>query len=154
MTYHIETRELTEQPTAVLRASLPAAQLGAWLPGAYQQIVAYLAATGAAPDGPPFARYTFHDDLVDVEAGFPVSTSVAGNGRVTPSSLPGGPAAVTTHYGPYDGLTVAFDAIADWLKDHGHEADGPHWEVYYTDPQAEPDPARWRTDLFAPYRPG
>ena len=28
---------------------------------------------------------------------------------------------------------------------------GPHWEVYYDDPNAEPDPSRWRTDVVVPY---
>ena len=154
MTYPIETRELTEQATAVARVSLPAAQLAAWLPGAYEQVMTYLAAAGAAPAGPPFARFTFHDDVVDAEAGFPVRAPVAGDGRVTPSSLPGGPVAVTTHYGRYEDLTAAYDAVAGWLKEHGLEPAGPHWEVYYTDPHSEPDPTRWRTDLIAPWHAG
>lgn len=29
---------------------------------------------------------------------------------------------------------------------------GPHWEVYYTDPNVQPDPTRWRTDVVQPYR--
>jgi effector-binding domain-containing protein len=154
MTYDIESRTLTEQPTAVVRASLPADQIGGWLPGVYQEVMTYLAGAGVAPAGPPFARYDFHDHTVDVEAGFPVSSPVPGYQRVTPSSLPGGPAAVTVHYGRYEDLTAAYSALAGWLKEHGRDADGPHWEVYYTDPQAEPDPTRWRTDLIVPYRSG
>lgn len=61
---------------------------------------------------------------------------------------------VTTPNGPYENLIVGYDAIADWLKDHGHEADGSHREVSRAEPQAEPDAARWRIDLIAPYRPG
>jgi effector-binding domain-containing protein len=154
MRYKIQNLTLTAQPTAVVRASLPADEIGGWLPGAYQEVMTHLAALGVTPAGPPFARLTFRDHTVDVEAGFPVPSLVPSRGRVTPSMLPGGPAAITTHYGPHEDLGVACDAVTGWLKEHGYEADGPHWEVYYTDPQAEPDPARWRTDLVTPYRPG
>ena len=154
MRYRVEVRDLAEQPTAVARASLPAAQLGVWLPAAYRDVMTYLAAAGGSPAGPPFARYVFHDELVEVEAGFPVAAPLVGDGGIASSSLPGGPAAVTTHYGRYEDLTVAYEAVAGWLKEHGLEPAGPHWEVYYTDPQSEPDPTRWRTDLIAPYRAG
>jgi effector-binding domain-containing protein len=143
---------LAEQATAMVRASLRTDGIGGWLPGVYQEVSAFLAAAGVAPVGPPFARYAFYDHTADVEAGCPVASAVSGHGRVTPSSLPAGPAAPATHYGGYDELTVVYEAVAGWLKEHGYEADGPHWEVYYTDPQAEP--ARWRTDLVAPYRAG
>lgn len=55
----------------MIRDSLPAAELPTWFPGVYEEILQHLAAVGAEPAGPPFARYTFHDDRVDVEAGFP-----------------------------------------------------------------------------------
>lgn len=119
---------------------------------AYQEVMAYLGSAHMTPAGPPYARFSFHDDVVDVEAGFPVSSPVLALGRVTLSSLPGGPAATATHYGRYEDLPAAYEAIAQWLKEHGYEPAGPHWEIYYTDPRTEPDPARWRTDLVAPYR--
>lgn len=152
MSYDVEGRELTEQATAMVRARLPQSQLGAWLAGAYQEVIAYLVSAHIAPAGPPYARFSFHNDLVDVEAGLPVPTPVLAYGRVTPSWLPGGPAAVTTHHGPYEDLPAAYDAVADWLKEHGHEPAGPHWETYHSDPRTEPDPSRWRTDVIAPYR--
>jgi effector-binding domain-containing protein len=154
MTYDIQSCTLPAQPTAAVWASLPADQIGQWLPGVYQEVMTYLAAEGITPAGPPFARLTFTGGTVDVEAGFPVPVPVSGRGRVVPSTLPGGSVAATTYYGPYEELGIAHDAITDWLKEHGYEADGSPWEVYYTDPQAEPDPARWRTDVVAPYRAG
>ena len=57
MTYHIENRTLTAQTTAVIRSSMPAAQLAAWLAGAYQELSRYLAEQGIRAGGPPFARY-------------------------------------------------------------------------------------------------
>jgi effector-binding domain-containing protein len=36
--------------------------------------------------------------------------------------------------------------IGDW----GHEPAGPMWEVYWTDPSAEPNPSTWRTEILIP----
>ena|SRR5690349_3434129 len=154
MSYHVESRELTEQPTAAVRASLSPRELGSWLGDAYRDVITYLGSARVAPTGPPYARLTFYNDLVHIEAGFPVSAPVVAGGRVAASSLPGGPVALTTHYGRYEDVAAAYDAIAEWLKEHGYEPAGPHWEIYYTDPRTEPDPARWRTDVVAPYRTG
>lgn len=149
--YEIESRQLPEQPTAVVRASLPVTGVADWLPQAYQAVVGYLQRSGSGMSGPPIARYTIHDDVMDLEAGFPVPRPIAGEGEVVPSVLPAGPAAVTTHYGRYEDLTAAYGAVVRWLSEHGRSVRGAHWEVYYTDPQREPDPARWRTDVVVPY---
>lgn len=154
MTYSIESRTLLARATAVVRASMPAAQIPAWIGDAYEEVHRYLVDRSIRVDGPPFARYAFHGDIVDVEAGFPVLGPVPGSGRVTASRLPGGPAAVTTHHGRYEDLALAYQAVIDWLKEHGLETAGPHWEVYYTNPAAQPDPATWSTDLVVPYRAG
>lgn len=152
ITYEITSRDLELQYTAVVRDEMPAAQMATWLPEAYHAVFEYLQRIGVEPAGPPFARFTFLPDTVAVEAGAPVAAEVAGDGRVEPSALPAGPAAVTTHYGRYEDLDKAYDAVVRWLDSHGLAPAGPHWEYYYTDPNAEPDPARWRTDVVFPYR--
>jgi effector-binding domain-containing protein len=149
--YQIESRTLPEQATAVMRTSLPVAGVGEWLQHAYQEVAGHLGRVGAMMTGPPIARYTIHDDVMDVEAGFPVAQPVTGRGDVVASSLPAGLAAVTTHFGRYEDLGAAYDAVVRWLDEQGHRQAGPHWEIYHTDPVREPDPARWRTDVVIPY---
>ncbi|GAA2607865.1 GyrI-like domain-containing protein [Paractinoplanes durhamensis] len=154
MSYQIESRTLTAQATVVIRASIPAAQLPAWLAGTYDQVQRFLTDHGIRAEGPPFARFAVHADAVTVEAGYPVLTPVPGSGRVTPSRLPGGPAAVTIHFGNHDDLGLARQAVADWLKEKNLEAAEPHWEVYYTNPGAQPAPVNWSTEVVTPYRTG
>ena len=154
MTYHIEKRTLIAQATVVIRSSMPAAQLPAWLAGVYAELNRYLAQRGSRTAGPPFARHVLRGDVVDVEAGFPVPGPVPGMGRVTASRLPGGSAAVAVHYGRYPDLALAYRAVPSWLTERGLEAAGPHWDVYYTNLAAQPDDATWRTDVVSPYRPG
>lgn len=74
-------------------------------------------------------------------------------GEVRPSSLPGGTVATTMHVGSYDQMEPAYEALAQWVKEHGQELAGDPWEVYFSDPSVEPDPATWRTEIVQPYRP-
>jgi AraC family transcriptional regulator len=152
LVYNIQRVTLADRRTAVCRGELPAHALPGWLASAFHTVTDYLNRTHAEPAGPPFARFTFLNDVVAVEAGFPVSQEIAGANPVEPSALPDGPAAVTTHTGRYEDLDSAYAAIRNWLDAHHYAAAGPHWEVYHTDPNVEPDPTRWRTDVVQPYR--
>jgi effector-binding domain-containing protein len=154
MTYDVTDRLLFDQYTAVVRDEIPRERLPAWLQEAYRDVSDYLRRHGIGFAGPPFARFTFLGDLVAVEAGFPVPGEVPGLGRVQPSRLPGGHTAVTTHFGRYEDLEDAYAAVRRWLVSHGRAPVGAHWEVYYTDPTADPDPTHWRTDVVVPYRFG
>ena len=40
--------------------------------------------------------------------------------------------------------------LNEWIVREGLEPAGVPWEVYVTDPGAEPDPSKWRTDLYFP----
>lgn len=82
-----------------------------------------------------------------------MSRPIPGDGFVEPSALPSGTAAVTTHLGRYEDLEAAYRAMREWVTSRGYEPAGPLWAVYYTDPSAEPDPGRWRTDVVLPCRP-
>lgn len=155
-TYAIETRTSEELPTAVMFATLPVAEIGPWLAGAYASVADYLGRFGVGPVGMPFARYHQVDEdqgVFEVEAGFLASTPVAGEGDVEPSSLPAGEVAATVHVGPYDQMAPAYEAIAAWATEHNATLVGNAWEVYYSDPVAVPDPADWRTEIVQPYRP-
>ncbi len=109
-------------------------------------------ALGLPPSGPPFARYfSMPPGDVEFEAGVPTSDRAgAGIGRAEPGELPGGEVAVGWHVGPYETLDQTYDALARWIGEQGRSPSGPMWEVYWTDPGAEPDPATWRTEVIVP----
>lgn len=153
-TYEMSEIELVETPTAVVRGTLTVAQMGPWLGQAYGAVAAYLTEQGAGPTGMPYARYhPLGDDRFDVEAGFPASREVVGVGQVVASRLPGGTAVQTWHIGPYDELQAAYDAVEQWLREHRRARAGDAWEIYYSNPDEEPDPSGWRTEVVQPYRP-
>jgi effector-binding domain-containing protein len=153
MTYEIHSETRAEQPTAIATATLSVAEIGPWLGKAYSEIAGLLSRQGVEMTGPPFGRYhQVAEHRFEVEAGAPVPSQVAAEGDVRSSSLPGGQVAVTMHVGPYDAMRPAYEALLGWVQEHGGEPTGDAWEVYLSDPQREPDPATWRTEIVQPYR--
>ena len=151
MTYEVLIKELPAQPTLAIRRPVRRGAVGAALGEMLPAVRAVLERAGVAPAGPPYARFDAVDDeVLDLEAGVPVAEALRGDGEVVAGELPAGPAAVTWHPGPYEGLPEAHRAILDWLADQGRRASGVSWEVYWTDPADEPDPTKWQTEVVQP----
>lgn len=151
--YDIHGEARSAQPTAVATATLPVGEIGPWLAKSYASVAAHVSACGAGFAGPPFARYhRLGGDRFVVEAGFPVGAAIDGSDDVQCSELPGGQVAITVHVGPYSEMEPAYQALADWVEEHGGELAGDAWEIYLSDPASEPDPATWRTQIVQPYR--
>lgn len=145
-----DSRTVCEQPTAVVRGIVHRKDLGRWFGGAFDQVAAYLLHHGIAPQGFPFARYhVCPDGTFDVEAGFPVGNGIDGDGKVMPSSLPGGRVVVAWHIGPYDELGEAYQSVDEWLKAAHGVRTGDSWEVYHDPPTG--DPHFWRTEVIQPF---
>ena len=91
------------------------------------------------------------DDQINLEVGVELDAPFAGDGGgdVVPSSLPQGTAATAVHFGPYDRLHGAHQAIRDWCAAHDHALAGPNWEIYghWVD-EWNRDPSKIRTDVF------
>lgn len=78
--------EREPQPTAVVRAIIPASQIPAFLGRAYGQVMQALRVHDIAPVGPPFAYYLgMPTTTVEMEAGFPVASPCGEYGDVVPS---------------------------------------------------------------------
>jgi effector-binding domain-containing protein len=155
--YEITERVLVETPTAVVRHRLEVPEIAAWMGPAFGRVMRTVAAAGLTISGMPFARYLRVDGAAacfDVEAGFPVAQPLPrrADDDVEPSTLPGGPAAVTVHVGPYDAMEPAYEAVESWIAGRGGTPDGPPWECYLSEPSG--DPATWRTEVVQPYRVG
>lgn len=97
-------------------------------------------------------------DRSDVLRHFEENPDVDGADKHVPDSevrietLPGGPAACTTHVGPYDSLPEAWAAVQKWIEEQWLTPAGAPWEDYVTDPADVPDPRDWKTDIFWPVR--
>jgi effector-binding domain-containing protein len=156
--------DLAPQATAAVRVQQPFGDDLAPLFDRYPQLILdRLTELGTGIGGPPFARYhEFGPERVDVEIGFPVPAPVKAlpsladcpPGEVGSSELPGGPTAVTTHRGAYDGLSKTYDRLHDWIHAEGRD-DGPGpWESYVDSPTEVADPTQLRTTVFWPISGG
>ena len=139
MSYEIKLLELPDQPTLVMRSTMPAGKLPEFFGKAYGGIMAYLSQLGEYPAGMPFGAY-FNLDMnaLDVEAGFPVARKIEGKGEIQAGLIPGGKFISTLHVGAYDSVKPAYDALAQWAKDNGYEPKGVVYEYYLNDPSADP----------------
>ena len=113
-----------------------------------------LVAQGISPVGEPFAYYvSAPTTTVQLEAGFPTAAPCAPKGEVVPSELPGGSIATGTHIGPYETMVDTYQQLTTWISAEGLVPEGSMWEIYLSDPQQEPDPTKWRTQVFWPVTP-
>lgn len=110
----IEVHTLEEQHTAVIRRELPLAEASR-IPELLQQAYEAVHATGVEPTGMPFVRSrSMATDPLDLEVGWPLAQPFTGasdggaspkptsNRNVIASTLPAGPAAVASYFGPYE----------------------------------------------------
>jgi effector-binding domain-containing protein len=141
--------ELKEQPTAVVREQVAVNALPEFFGRGFAAVSAAMEAQGIQPAGPPFAHYRgMPTEIVDVEAGFPVSTTVAAANGVRAGMLPAGRAVQAMHVGSYDTLGTTYEAVKQRMHEEGLEASDDMWEYYLSDQST--DPATWRTLVVWP----
>ncbi len=147
----VEIHELHPQEAAIVRVDVPLAELPAAIGQALREVHEQMVAAGVEIAGPPFTRYpAIQPTGITAECGFPVMRPAPAVGRVEPARLSGGRAASIIHLGRYDTLDQTYDRLQASLARSGLRASGPMWEVYWTDPDMEPDESRWRTEIIIP----
>jgi effector-binding domain-containing protein len=141
--------ELQEQPTAALRDQVAMNALPEFFSSAFAAVSAAIEAQRVQPAGPPFALYHgMPTEIVDVEAGFPVSTSVAAVDGVRAGILPACCAVQAMHVGSYDTLGTTYEAVKQRMHEEGLKASDDMWEYYLSDQST--DPETWRTLVVWP----
>lgn len=122
----------------------------------FKELRQWVNAQALADQGPYFLRYHVIDmkGLMDVEAGFVVTTQPIGNERVNSGVLPAGRYAHLT-YSRY--ALRGNQALSIWVKEQTLAADredtpkgeafGCRYEAYLTDYRTEPRKTKWQVDL-------
>jgi len=149
----IELRVLRSHHTATVREEVAKPDLAEAMGRIFQAVNEALGKQSVERDGAPFARYHSFGETVDLEAGAMVTAPITLDGNVKPGELPAGPAAIAVHAGPYESLGATYDAMHRWLSASNHQPNGGPWELYITDPSAEPDPGKWLTEVIFPLEP-
>jgi len=147
-----------EQPYVGIRTQVPMKEFGTVIPQLLDEVFAWLGKQGIEPAGAPFMRYHVinMEAEMDVELGVPVATAVSGDGHVSGSFLPAGRYAALVYTGIENGIK-GNAALLDWGAKKGlvwdtWEAEngdgfGARVEFYLTEPEDEPDQAKWETEV-------
>ncbi len=154
MSYEIRIENIPEpRPLAVVRRKARSAELSKIIPACCGIVWGVVKSAPIAGAGRLVAVYW--DGEINLEIGVEVERPITeldgtiGLGEVVPSAIPAGAAATTVHFGPYDRLAAAHQAVRDWAAANGHALAGPSWEIYgHWLPTWNSDPSLIRTDVY------
>lgn len=149
MSHEVIVKMVDPQMVASHRTATTYQQVFTAIPEGFGTVFQRLQDHNAEPVGIPFT--IFHrapdaDDSGDIEMCVPVSPNASVNPK---QKIPGGPVAVVVHTGPYDEMGPAYEALARWISEHGHEIVGPTREIYLNHPD-DVDAADLLTELQWP----
>jgi effector-binding domain-containing protein len=139
------------QLTAVIRFTIPREEIRNVMGAGIAELMAAVAAQGIGPAGPLFSHHLRMDPATfDFEIGVPVTAAVAATGRVEAGRLPATTVARAVYHGDYEALASAWAEFDAWIAAEGYTPASNLWECYIAGPDANPDPATWRTELNRP----
>lgn len=150
-----EFEERAEQPYAAIPVRATLREWGS-VNALVPEILGWLAERNIQPAGALFYRHRVvggMDEKFEVEVGVPVAAEIHGDGRVVAGAKPEGRYAVRVHHGHPDNIRFTHQDLVAWATEQGSPPvrDGEVWvgmfESYLTNPDDEPDPDRWETEL-------
>lgn len=120
----------------------------------FEEVNAFMESNEVKSKLSPIVIYHFwSDSIVDVEAGIQLDDSIYSESkRVTLNKIDTGNVVTATHYGAYDRLPETYFSINEWMRRNSVEIIGAPWEVYVTDPSLEPNPDKWKTEIYFPIK--
>jgi effector-binding domain-containing protein len=147
-----------EQHYVAIRSQTPMNELDHVIPQSLGEVFAWLGKQGIAPAGAPLVRYLVINmmEKLDIEVGVPVANVVSGEGHIHAGTLPAGRYASLVYTGIDNGIK-ANAALLDWGAQKGlvwdswetesGDAFGARFESFLTNPDEEPDRAKWETEV-------
>lgn len=104
---------------------------------------------GMEASDPPCAFYYSIDETkkeTDMAAAVPVKEPVTAIENFQKTTLPASEVISTTHYGSYENMKPAYDAMEKYLGENGLQKELVI-EEYFSDPAVDKDPEKWKTDI-------
>jgi effector-binding domain-containing protein len=152
MEYYVQLEHIASCPLAVVRRRASAGELSRVVPNACGVVWNAVRAQGIPGAGRHVALY--QDDQINLEVGVELAARFAGGGELFSSHTPAGLVATTVHFGPYQRLGDAHQAVREWCAKHAYALAGPVWEIYghWLD-EWNDDPSKIRTDVFYLLKP-
>lgn len=147
MEYDVQRKEISACLLAVVRRRAQLKDLAKVVPEACGIVWGVIREQKIEGCGRNVALYL--DDEINLEVGVEVNAPFEGCGEVVGSATPAGTVATVVHYGPYDQLYRAHNAVREWCAHRNYHLSGPNWEIYGHWTEAwNHNPAEIRTDVF------
>lgn len=119
---------------------------------AYEKLGKYFAEEGILPTGPAATVYFTWDMETQTSVmapSFPVlGIRKSNDDAVKLFDVPESQAVVAHHEGDYSTLKDAHEAMMAYINENNLEMGGFAVEEYLVDPNTEPDPSKWKTDIY------
>ncbi|MEO8404461.1 MAG: GyrI-like domain-containing protein [Chitinophagaceae bacterium] len=159
MTTSPKIQHRSKQPYAAIRTDVVMENISTELPPLIPKVKTWLEKNKIKPVGGPFFQYLTYDNTtrkLHVSVGFPVEKEVPGDEKITIDAFPEGDYAVEKYTGDYKNLNKAHRELESWATKNGYDAghqtkNGVDWgsrtEFYLNDPQDEPNPEKWETEI-------
>jgi effector-binding domain-containing protein len=148
--YEVQVKTVERVPTAIVRGHARSDNMSKMIRRLFDE---FYAAPPPPPRGlnvvyyPHLAGESVSAEGIPLEVGVQLAAPFTGGEGVkaSASATPAGVVATVVHWGAYDKLRDAYDALREWSKESGRVLTGPFWEVYghWSD-----DPKQVRTDVF------
>jgi effector-binding domain-containing protein len=146
MEYVVEVKTVAEQLIVAARQRTTHKRVSQEIQGLLSRPWAFLKEhSDLRTDGHNVAIYWGEPGGGSIEVGVQVVAPFDKTDEVICSATPSGTVATTAHFGPYDQLGLAHDAVLRWCRQNGRQIRIPYWEVYG---DWEEDPSKLRTDVF------
>lgn len=146
----LEVLEVEPISIISIRDTTTAAEIGEKLRELYTELSIYMAGHEELEmAGMPMGLYHFYsEEMVDMEAAFPISGEAVNSGRVVAGTTPGGTALKGVHMGDYNASGNMHMAMEEYVNKRSDlEFDKVCWEVYANDP-GEVDSADVKTEIY------
>ncbi len=120
----------------------------------YGQIMGFVGASGLEASGAPVVFWhKFDPQGISVfRAAMPVNESTTVRGRVENFHFEGGKVCKIEYFGAYDKSSGAWNTLDKYIKENDYTMNGVPFEQYITDPDTEPDTAKWQTNIYFPVK--
>jgi len=150
MNYTVQSEHVLNHPIAVIRRRVRPGELSRVVPEACGLVWKAVKAAQVTDAGRHVSVYrSAGEGLLDIEVGVEVGAAFPGRDEVVGSVTPAGDAVTVTHFGPYQRLGEAHQAIRQWSAATGRTLAGPNWEIYgHWMEEWNNDPSKIRTDIF------
>jgi len=152
--------ERKAQPYVSIKETVTMETTGSAFPRLMPKLKAWMKEHKVEANGPEFMRYSYIDmnNGLDIEVGLPIAKAVKGDKEITADSIPAGKYVSLIYMGDYAGLVAPNADLQIWAKQKNlkfkmrkgkkGEEFVSRMEVYFTDPDLEPDKSKWKTEIL------